>query len=213
MSTLLEIRSSLSGSAGHSSRLADLFTQEWLRRNRDGRVVTRDLSVDPVPHLTAERFGALLAQPQARTPAQQQVADHSDALIAELRTADVIVLAVPMHNFGVPSTLRAYFDHVARAGVTFRYTASGPEGLIRGKKAYLLITRGGFYPDGADLQTPYLRQFLGFIGIDDIDVIHAEGLAIDESTRQKSLAAARHAIAKLLPVEGSIDTRASAVAA
>ena len=124
--------------------------------------------------------------------------DYSDALIEELRSADTIVFAVPMYNFSVPSTLRAYFDHIARAGVTFRYTATGPEGLIKGKKAYVFITRGGIMSADADTQTPYLKQFLGFIGITDVEFFHAEGLAYGDEVREKSLGSARQAIANLL---------------
>jgi FMN-dependent NADH-azoreductase len=121
----------------------------------------------------------------------------SDELIAELKSADTLVLAVPLYNFSVPSTLRAYFDHVARAGVTFRYTASGPQGLLQGKHAYVFVTRGGFYTEANDTVTPYLRQFLGFIGITDVQFVYAEGLAISEESREKSLHTARHAIANL----------------
>lgn len=196
MKTLLKIQSSLFGNGGQSSQLADGFAADWLKANPEGRIITRDLATDPIPHLDAARFQALVTKPQERSAAQREVADFSDALIAELQAADVILLGVPMYNFSVPSTLRAYFDHIARAGITFRYTAAGPEGLVRGKRAYVFITRGGVH--GVDhSQTAYLRQFLGFIGITDAEFIHAEGLAIDAGTREKSLATARHAIAKL----------------
>ena len=199
MSTLLKIQASLSGSTGQSSQLADRFAQQWLASHPGGRVITRDLATDAVPHLTADRFQAFLAKPETRTPPQQADVDYSDELIAELKSADVVVFAVPMYNFSVPSTLRAYFDHIARIGVTFQYTAEGPRGLVQGKQAYVFITRGGIYPEAADTQTPYLRQFLGFIGITDVQFIHAEGLSMGEEPREKSLAGARHTIAKLLP--------------
>lgn len=203
MSTLLKIQSSLNGSAGQSSQLADRFAQQWLASHPGGRIVMRDLAHDGVPHLTAERFQSFFVAPENRTPEQQAVAAYSDELIEEIKAADVVVFAVPMYNFSVPSTLRAYFDHIARVGVTFQYTAEGPRGLLEGKKAYVFITRGGFYPQGADTQTPYLKQFLGFIGITDVEFIHAEGLARGEDPREKSLAAARHSIAKLLPVSAA----------
>lgn len=199
MNTLLQINASLAGADGQSSRLADRFVADWLARHPDGRVVKRDLANDPVPHLTAQRFQALLSNPEARTPEQRAVTDYSDTLIAELRNADTIVFAVPMYNFSVPSTLRAYFDHIARAGVTFRYTANGPEGLLKGKQAFVFITRGGIYPNAADTQTPYLQQFLGFIGITDVKFVFAEGMAMGDETRQQSLTAAHHAIEELLP--------------
>ncbi|MFC4310812.1 FMN-dependent NADH-azoreductase [Steroidobacter flavus] len=199
MSTLLQINASLAGANGQSSRLAQRFVADWQAQHPDGRVITRDLASDPVPHLTAERFQAFLSQPEARTDEQRTHAEYSDALIEEIKNADTIVFAVPMYNFSVPSTLRAYFDHIARAGVTFRYTANGPEGLLKGKKAYVFITRGGFYADAADTQTPYLKQFLGFIGITDVSFVFAEGLGLGEESREKSLNQAHNAIGELLP--------------
>ena len=135
-----------------------------------------------------------------RTPEQRAVTEYSDALIDELRSADTIVLGVPMYNFGVPSTLRTYFDHIARAGVTFRYTSSGPEGLLAGRRAYVFVTRGGVYGGSADSQAPYLRQFLRFIGIEP-EFVFAEGLAFGEESRQKSLADAHEQIAGLIAVD------------
>lgn len=199
MSTLLQINASLAGAEGQSSRLAHRFVADWQAQHPGGHVIMRDLASDPVPHLTAERFQAFLSKPEARTLEQSAAAEYSDALIAELKAADTIVFAVPMYNFSVPSTLRAYFDHIARAGVTFSYSASGPEGLLKGKKAYVFITRGGVYPDAADTQTPYLKQFLGFIGITDVTFVYAEGLAMGQETAQKSITAAHSAIEELLP--------------
>ncbi len=141
MKTLLQIRSSMFSAGGQSSQLAQQFVDGWRAANPDGQVITRDIGAQPVPHLTAERFQAFLAQPETRTPEQQAVAAYSDALIDELRQADEIVLGLPMYNFGVPSTLKAYFDHIARSGVTFKYTEKGPQGLITGKKAYVFAAR------------------------------------------------------------------------
>jgi len=197
MSTLLQINASLAGGNGQSSRLADRFVSEWIAKHPGGHVVKRDLAADPVPHLTAERFQAFLSQPEARTAEQKAVSEYSDALIEELRNADTVVFAVPMYNFSVPSTLRAYFDHIARAGVTFRYTANGPEGLLKGKTAYVFITRGGIYSGGVDTQTPYLKQFLAFIGITDVKFVYAEGLGMGDDVRQQALNAAHQAIGEL----------------
>lgn len=199
MSTLLQINASLAGAGGQSSRLAQRFVADWQAKHPDGRVITRDLSSDPVPHLTAERFQAFLSQPDARTAEQRLVAEYSDSLVEELKAADTIVFAVPMYNFSVPSTLRAYFDHIARAGGTFRYTANGPEGLLKGKTAVVFITRGGIYAEATDTQTPYLKQFLGFIGITDVKFVFAEGLAMGDETREKAISAAHNAIVELLP--------------
>ena len=200
MNTLLYVRTSLYGTQGASSQLAERFVAEWLSRNPGGRVITRDLAANPVPHLTAERFQAFNTPPEDRTPEQRAVAEYSDALIDELRSADTIVLGVPMYNFGVPSTLRTYFDHIARAGVTFRYTSAGPEGLLAGRRAYVFVTRGGIYDGSADSQAPYLRQFLRFIGI-ETEFVFAEGLGHGEESRQKSLATAREQIAGLIAVD------------
>ena len=199
MRTLLYVRTSLYGAQGASSQLAERFVAEWRVRNPGGHVITRDLAADPAPHLTAERFQAFNTRPEERTAEQQSVVDYSDALIDELRVADTIVLAVPMYNFGVPSTLRTYFDHVARAGVTFRYTSAGPEGLLTGRRAYVFVTRGGIYGGEHDTQALYLRQFLRFIGIES-EFVFAQGLAYGEESRQKSLAAAHEQITGLIPV-------------
>src|SRR5919206_3543429 len=153
MTTLL-LKSSLFGDAGQSSQLASQFAARL-----GGRVIVRHLSREPVPHLTAERFQAFLAKPEARTPAQQAVVDYSDRLIGELKAADTIVIGLPMYNFGIPSTLKAYFDHIARAGVTFTYSEKGAVGLLTGKKAYLVMARGGFYGD-SHAHTTYVRDFL-----------------------------------------------------
>lgn len=200
MKTLLYVRTSLFGAQGQSSQLAERFVVDWLVRNPGGRVVTRDLSADPVPHLTAERFQAFSSRREDRTAEQQAAVDYSDMLIDELKAADTIVLGVPMYNFSVPSTLRAYFDHVARAGVTFQYTSTGPEGLLKGRRAYVFVTRGGVYSEAADTQTPSLRLFLSFIGLEP-QFVFAEGLALGEESRSRSLAGARELIADLSRVE------------
>jgi FMN-dependent NADH-azoreductase len=198
MKTLLQINASLFANGGQSTRLADAFVAQWRAGHPEATVVVRDLAADPVPHLTAERFAAFLAKPGERDPAQQAVAAYSDALIAELRRADVVVLGLPMYNFGVPSTLKAYFDHVARAGVTFRYTATGPVGLLTGKQAYVFATRGGLYAGTPlDTQSGFVRDFLRFIGIADARFVYAEGLALDAARKDAALAEAQRAIRRL----------------
>lgn len=198
MKTLLQIDSSLFSGNGQSSQLARSFSQRWQELNTGGRVIARDLAREEIPHLTAERFQAFLAKPEERTPGQQAVAGYSQALIDELRAAEVIVLGLPLYNFGVPSQLKAYFDHVARAGITFRYTENGPEGLLKGKKAYVFAARGGLYAGTPrDTQTAYVRDFLAFIGITDVEFIYAEGLAMGEAPKTAALAAARDAITRI----------------
>lgn len=202
MNTLLQIKSSIFSEGGQSSLLADRFVAAWRAANPGGEVIVRDLSAQAIPHLDAARFGSLLAKPESRTAAQQAVVDFSDALIEELRAADTIVLGVPMYNFGVPSGLKAYFDHIARAGVTFRYTEAGPEGLLTGKRAIVFATRGGLHAGKtSDSQTGFIRTFLGFLGIRDIDFVYAEGLAISDTHRDQALAQAHATIADLAGVE------------
>jgi len=200
MKTLLQINASLFANGGQSTRLADAFVAAWRARNPGAAVIVRDLAVEPVPHLTAERFGAFLAQPAERTEAQRAVTTYSEALIDELQRADVIVFGLPMYNFGVPSTLKAYFDHVARAGLTFRYTAAGSVGLLTGKKAYVFATRGGLYVGTPlDTQTAFVRDFLKFLGIADVEFVYAEGLAIGPERKDAALREAQSTIARLLP--------------
>jgi len=196
MKTILQIQSSLFNGNGQSSRLASAFVA---RAFPAAKLIVRDLARDPVPHLDAARFSAFTAKPEERTPEQQAVVAYSDALIDELRRADVIVLGLPMYNFGVPSQLKAWIDHIARAGETFRYTAGGPVGLLTGKKAYIFATRGGRYAgSAADTQTQYVRQLLEFVGIDDVEFVYAEGLAISEAARNAGLAAANERMETLL---------------
>ena len=198
MKTILHLTSSIFGEGGQSSRLAEEFVAAQL----GARVIERDLARDPVPHLDAGRFGAFVSKPEGRTPAQQQVLDESDALIAELRAADTIVLGLPMYNFGVPSQLKAWFDHVARAGATFKYTDKGSVGLLTGKQAYVFAARGGLYAGTPkDTQTAYVRDFLAFLGITDVKFVYAEGLAISEASKRESLAAARDALRALVQPE------------
>ena len=195
MKTLLNLNSSLFSNGGQSSRLAARFIEQWRRENPEGRVIERDLARDPVPHLTAERFGAFLAKPEERTAEQQAIAGQSDALIEELKGADTIVLGLPMYNFGIPSTLKAYFDHVARAGITFRYTEKGPVGLLTGKRVVVFATRGGMYAGTPrDTQSGYVREFLAFLGITDVQFIYAEGLAMGDGPRTAAIAKAERAI-------------------
>ena len=202
MKTILQINSSLFSDGGQSSRLAEQFVGRWRAQNPSGEVIVRDLAREPVPHLSAERFQAFLAPAAERSANQQAVVNDSDTLIDELKRADVVVLGVPMYNFGVPSTLKAYFDHIARAGVTFRYTANGPVGLLTAKRVYVFAARGGLYQGTPrDTQTGYVREFLGFLGLRDVEFVFAEGLAVDEARKTAALADANAAIERLHSVE------------
>mgnify|MGYP001602885073 FL=1 len=197
MKTILQLNASILSNEGQSTRLANEFVA---RLRTDEKLVVRDLARDPVPHLTGGRFIAFTTAKEKRNSAQNQIVAYSDQLIGELKQADVIVLGLPMYNFGVPSTLKAYFDHVARAGVTFKYTENGPVGLLSGKKAYVFAARGGIYQGTPrDTQTAYLRDFLAFLGITDVEFVYAEGLAISEASKIASLAKARESLHDLVP--------------
>jgi len=192
MKTLLQINASLFSVHGQSSQLNDGFVAAWQAANPGSRVVVRDFSLSPMPHLTADRFQSFLAKPEARTAAQQEVTAYSDALIDEIRAADVVVIGLPMYNFGIPSMLQSYFDHIARAGVTFRYTDTGPVGLLTGKQAYVFTTRGGLHAGTTrDAQVTQVRHFLGLLGITDVEVVYAEGLSMGEPTKTASVAGAK----------------------
>ena len=199
MTTLLQINASINDDNGQSSQLANQFVAAFLARNPDAKIVVRNVATaDPVPHLNAERFGALVTKPEARSAAQHAVVAFSDTLINELKQADVIVLGLPMYNFGVPSQLKAYFDHIARVGITFKYTDKGPVGLLTGKKAYVFAARGGLYVGTPlDTQTSYVRDFLRFLGIADVEFVYAEGLNISPQSKEAGLAKALVEIERL----------------
>src|SRR5258706_4483376 len=202
MKTILQVNASILSNDGQSSRLANEFVAALRRETPQAKLILRDFARDPVPHLDAERFGAFIAKPEARTVKQDALLAYSDELIGELKQADVIVLGLPMYNFGVPSTLKAYFDHIARAGVTFRYTDKGPVGLLTGKKAYVFAARGGLYAGTPkDTQTAYVREFFGFLGMTDIEFIYAKCLAFSPESKAQSIAKAHAHVDRLVAPE------------
>jgi FMN-dependent NADH-azoreductase len=162
------------------------------QRDPSASIVIRDVGAEPLPHLTSATVGAIRGA--AATDAERETLALSDALIAELSQADLIVIGAPMYNFGIPSTLKAWFDHVLRAGITFRYTAEGPEGLVKGKRAIVVESRAGFYSEGpgaaSDSQEPHLRTLLAFIGITDVTFIRAEKLAFGPEAVAEAIDAA-----------------------
>jgi len=197
MINILQIKSSIFSSGGQSSQLTDTFIERLVAKTPGCQVVVRDFAKDRVPHLDEARFMSFLAKPEERSPEQTAVVAYSDALIKELKEAHVIVLGLPMYNLGVPSNLKAYFDHVARAGETFKYTEKGPVGLLTGKKAYVIATRGGNYQGTPyDTQTDYIKVFLGFIGITDVEFVYAEGLNTGDAPKSAALESARSALEK-----------------
>jgi FMN-dependent NADH-azoreductase len=194
MKNFLLIQSSPRGTASLSQKVSRSVVDDLQARHPQAKVVIRDLAQNPPPHVGLDFITGGYAPPEKRTPDQAKAIAVSDALIDEVLAADVIVIAAPMHNFGLPSTLKAWIDHIARAGRTFNYGANGPEGLVKGKRAILVLARGGVYSNGPakafDFQEPYLRTVLGFIGITDVSVVHVEGVANGAIGPEKALAAA-----------------------
>lgn len=195
MKTILQINSSLRGPRGESSQLTQHWVDSWLQENAAGRVIVRDLAQEPVPHLDDAMFSAFTTPVEQRTAEQAKRVAYSDGLIDELKSADAIVLGLPMYNFGVPSTLKAYFDHIARAGQTFKYTENGPVGLLADIPVTVLATRGGRHAGTpSDIETQYVKQFLGFIGLKNVTFIYAEGLNLGGENRDKAVAEAQATI-------------------
>ena len=199
MSTILVLNSSLSGEASVSRQLVAEALSNMRSQEPELAVISRDLGENPVPHLTGNALMGLASeQPDA---VQAQIRTLADELIAEIQAADTILIGAPMYNFGIPSTLKTWFDYILRAGTTFRYTEAGPEGLLKGKRAIVVESRGGFYSDGPakslDGQEPHLRALLGFVGITDIAFIRAERLAMGPEFRQKAIDDAKSDIRRL----------------
>ncbi|RRJ83184.1 FMN-dependent NADH-azoreductase [Aestuariirhabdus litorea] len=199
MSNLLVINSSLRSQGANSTALTENFLQQWRLQHPRDQIVQRDMATDPIPHLDEAMVGAFFTPADQRTDAQQALVKRSDDLVRELQEADVLVLGVPMYNFGIPSTLKAWIDHVARAGLTFTYTEQGPKGLLEGKTAYILAARGGRYQGTPmDTQSAYLRDVLGFIGITDVHFVYAEGLNMGEESFSEGVSGADSQINALL---------------
>jgi FMN-dependent NADH-azoreductase len=182
MATLLKLDSSPMGQGSISRKLTAKFAETWLKSHPAGKVIDRDLTTLNLPVLDASWVGAAHTPESARTEAQTNALAASDSLINDLEQADEYVFGVPMHNFSIPSTLKLWIDQVVRAGKTFSYGATGPKGLLAGKKATLLLASGGEYGKGSamasfDFVTPYLQKVLGFIGITDVTIIAASGTA------------------------------------
>jgi FMN-dependent NADH-azoreductase len=197
MTNVLIIDSTATGEASVSRRLTGEAKAAF---GEDARIVRRDVGADPVPHLTAATTAAIRGAP-AETDAARAAIALSDSLIGELQAADVIVIGAPMYNFGMSSTLKAWFDHVLRARITFRYTEKGPEGLLKGKRAIVVETRAGLYSEGPsavmDSQEPHIRTLLGFMGITDIAFVRAEKLAFGPEAAEASIDAAAAELRRL----------------
>ena len=194
MKNILLIQSSPRGGLSFSQKVAQSVVHDLQERYPEATVVVRDLAQNPPPHVGLDFIIGMYTPPERHTPGQVKAIALSDSLIDELFAADTIVIAVPMHNFGPPSTLKSWIDHVARAGRTFNYGAHGPEGLLKNKRAILVLARGGVYSSGPtkplDFQEPYLRAVLGFLGITDVSAIHVEGAANRAIGPEKAIATA-----------------------
>ncbi len=173
---ILQITSSVRGNDSESTRVANLIVDKLVSSNAGAKVVRRDFGAAPHPLLDGAAVGALFTPAEQRTGEQAARVALDDALIAEAQAADVIVIGAPMYNFGMPVQLKNWFDAIARSGVTFRYTETGPEGLLKNKKVYVATARGGVYPVEADPQVPHIRMLLNFLGMTDHTFIYSSGL-------------------------------------
>lgn len=199
MSKVLVLKSSILAGYSQSGQLADHLVTEWKAAHPADSVTERDLAANPIPVLDGELVGALRPSDAALTPRQQDALDLSNELIAELQAHDTIVITAPMYNFNIPTQLKNYFDLVARAGVTFRYTENGPEGLVKGKKVVVLTSRGGIHKDTPnDLLTPYLTVFLGFLGMTDVQFVFAEGIGYGPDVAAKAANDAKDVINQIV---------------
>lgn len=188
---ILSVVSSANTETSVTRKLSQKLIDTLTTKNGGASVVVRDLN-NAIEFIDESWVGANYTAPEQRSEAQKARLALSDELVAELQAADVIVIGAPIYNFSVPATLKAWIDLVARAGVTFRYTENGPEGLLKGKKAYVVLTSGGVPLGSAvDYNSPYLKQFLAFVGITDVEFIAADGLM---TKREESVAAAEQAI-------------------
>ena len=198
---ILVVNSSAQGEASVSSALARTFVEQIQAVDAGARVTVRDVGSSPVPHLVADTVAGIRGVPES--DAELHTLALSDVLIAELQEADLVVIGAPMYNFAIPSTLKAWFDHVLRARVTFRYSEAGFEGLLKDKKAVVIETRAGIYSEGAgvaqDHQEAHLRTLLGFMGITDVTFVRVEGTAFGPEAAEQAISNARtrlHAFAE-----------------
>lgn len=211
---ILQINSSARRDASHSTRLANRIVERLRESAPESKLTVRDLNAVAHPVLDAAALGALFTPPDQRTPEQAARVALDDALIAEIQAADVVVLGVPMYNFGVPAPLKNWIDAISRAGVTFRYTEKGPEGLLKGKKLYVALARGGQYRNTpADKQVPYLKMAFTFLGLTDVQWVYAEGLGMGPDAERNGLASAHEQIEEALAAASAHEQVEEALAA
>ena len=190
MSRILYVSSSPRGSTSYSNQVAAHVIRELQQTNPQATVTVRDLAQDPLPHVDVDFVAATRSADGPRTERQRAILAQSNALVAELLAADIIVIAAPMINFSVTTTLKSWFDYIARAGRTFSYSEAGPKGLVTGKRVIIVSASGGIYSGenaGFDFQVPWLRNILGFLGMTDVEVIRIEGTALGAEAADKAL--------------------------
>ncbi|WP_034294754.1 FMN-dependent NADH-azoreductase [Herbaspirillum sp. RV1423] len=198
MSTLLHIDSSARLSGSISRQLSAAYVEQWQAKNPGGKVVHRDLASSNIPHVTEALIGAYYTPADKRSAEQQAIIALSDKLVNEVLAADTLVIGIPMYNFAPPSAFKAWIDHICRVGRTFSYGDKGPVGLATGKRAIVILSRGGVYSEGPaqalDFQGTYIRSVLGFIGITDVELVIAEGVAMGEEKAKQAIAQAQEKI-------------------
>lgn len=182
MTNILVVNSSPNPDNSVSRDMTRQFVEDWRLREPDVSVIYRDVGLKPPPHLDQATIGAYYTPHDALTDEQAFALALSNQIVEEAENADVIVIGSPMHNFGITSGLKTWIDHLARVGRTFNYTENGPVGALGGRKVFILTARGGQYTGGApaaamDMQAPYLKTVLGFLGLADVTFVHAEGIA------------------------------------
>ncbi|MFM7427486.1 MAG: FMN-dependent NADH-azoreductase [Elainella sp.] len=195
MAHILHLDSSARGERSISRLLSQKFVETRKAAHPDDQVTYRDLGHQPVPNVTEAWIAAAFSDPATHPPELAEAIRLSDQLIDELLAADRYVLGIPMYNLTVPASFKAYIDQIVRAGRTFAVTESGYQGLVHGKKAVVLTAEGGVYRPGtpaaaANFHEPYIKTILGFMGITDVTIIHADGLAFGDEAREKALAEA-----------------------
>jgi len=202
MSTLLHIDSSARLSGSITRQLSAAYVEQWQARNPGGKVVQRDLATSDIPHISEALIGSYFTPADKRSAEQQSIIALSDKLVDELLAADTLVIGIPMYNFAPPSAFKAWIDHVCRAGRTFSYSDKGPVGLVTGKRAVVILSRGGIYSEGPaqalDFQGTYIRSVLGFIGITDVELVIAEGISMGEEKSKQAVAQAQQQISASL---------------
>jgi FMN-dependent NADH-azoreductase len=181
MKKILHVISSPKGDASFSIKLGNAIIEKVKEANPGSTVTENNLAKNPLPHLEEAHLTSFYTPAEQRTPENVEAIKNSDEAVAQLMDADVIVIDAPLYNFSIPSGLKAWVDHIARAGVTFKYDENGPEGLVKGKKVYIALASGGIYSSGPmqgyDFAVPYLKSLLGFMGMTDLSVFRVEGVA------------------------------------